>query len=169
MKNENNIISKIIIHKNLINKFKRDALFWYPHEHIQAILGKQRGDILYAYCLVNYSNVTRKMKHNLPLIYYALPDIEMVEDTHLTYLGGIHSHPGGPLYYSSIDRSSFLQPSIENTSIVNGYQCEFLQDKIMGIMQVSKLKHGCQYGIVFYNLLMQQIPYIISEVKNKGD
>lgn len=158
------IITEIVIHKSLLDKFKKDSLKYYPHEHIQAILGKQVGERLDVYTFYDLKVYKRIINKNETSIHYNAPEIE-IEDSEYKYFGNIHSHPDGPLECSEWDKEEFINRGEELFPIEKGVQLELLPEKIMGIFQINKLKNGCQWGIVFYNKRMERIPIIISELK----
>jgi len=160
-------ITEIVIHKSIIDKFKKAALNFYPKEHIQAVLGKQIGNRLNI-CAFYDMSVSKRINNKEEIsISYECPEIELEEGSPYKYFGNIHTHPGGPLKYSNWDAKEFLDRSINDLADVNKYQHELLSGKIMGIMQLNKVKNGCQYGIIFYNENLEIIPIIISETKEK--
>jgi proteasome lid subunit RPN8/RPN11 len=160
------MITEIVIHKSLIDEFKQDALGFYPHEHIQAILGRQFGSKLIVYAFYDLNNLERSKNEREVSIRFDAPEIE-IEDTKYKYFGNIHSHPDGPLKYSKWDAQEFVSRQEELIIYDRGYQVELLSEKIMGIMQINKLKAGCQWGIVFYNEDLEIIPLVISETSDK--
>jgi hypothetical protein len=161
------LITEIIIHASTITKFKKDSIKYYPKEHIQAILGIQTGSKLYVYAFYDMDVIKRTNDKKEISIDYRCPEIEIEEDSIYKYFGNIHTHPNGPLKYSNCDVKEFLDRSANDTIDYEKYQYELLPGKIMGIMQINKIKNGYQYGLIFYNENLENIPLIISEAKEK--
>ena len=159
------VIKQIIIHQYLLNKFKRKALKIYPNEHIQAILGKLSNDTLYINALVDLSGIEHIGSGDEVSVLYERPEIEIEYQTGLKYFGNIHSHPDGPLCHSKTDWHAFHESMHLDTIDGGGYQYEVLCEHVMGILQINKLKYGCQFGIIFYNTELEQITVLISETK----
>ena len=126
------IITEIVIHKSLLDKFKKDSLKYYPHEHIQAILGKQVGERLDVYTFYDLKVYKRIINKNETSIHYNAPEIE-IEDSEYKYFGNIHSHPDGPLECSEWDKEEFYsviisydvsgerQSEVKNQLLKKGY------------------------------------------------
>lgn len=161
-----NMINEIVIHKSLLDKFKKDALKYYPNEHIQAILGKQVNSRLDIYAFYDLTIYKRIINSKETSIHYDALEIE-IEDSDYKYFGTIHSHPDGPLECSDWDREEFIARGDELLPMERGYQLELLPEKVMGIFQINKLENGCQWGIVFYNKHLEKIPVIVSELRRK--
>ena len=156
------MIQRIIIHKSLIDSFKRKAVKMLPKETIVAILGKQVDDELYVYAFDSL-NIRRAWNTR---IEYEQPEEEMEAGTTLKYFGTLHSHSNGMLHLSEMDKKSFLECQSEYF-IFEDCEGEQLIDEIMGIMGIARRPKVIQYGIMFYNNALKPIELIISETIKK--
>jgi len=84
--------TKIVVDKKEEAKFRRRALAHYPYEHIEALWGEIRGEVLY---IVAFMAVDHKC--SLKTLRYEDQELDEHEDdakeAGLTFLGTIHSHP----------------------------------------------------------------------------
>lgn len=163
------MIKRIIIHKTLIDSFKRKALRAIPKEHIVAILGKLSTDheSLYAYAFdeIEITSQTDTAKH-VYLEYYQ-PEEEIEAGTTLKYYGTLHSHPRGSTAPSEQDKEDFRAHFNNENENFRQYVLEYLPDEIMGIMRVIKKNRVTQYALTFYNIDMTPLELYISESRKK--
>ena len=160
-------IRRILIHKSLIDSFKRQALKVMPHEHIVALLGRMVDDDLHI-CALDSVNIITSTSGPLKItLYYEHPEEEIEAGTNLKYFGTLHSHPNKSLDPSEDDKKDFLN-TFNNVEYSEGpHEGEYLPEQIMGIMSVTKKKKVHQYGIQFYNIDFELIDLIISENRPK--
>ncbi len=121
--------TRIIVDTKEEARFRRRALTHYPLEHLEALWGKVRGDILYIHAFV-------KVDHKPGHITLKYDDIELDEHAEdaaeigLEYLGTIHTHP-------NVDEARFgdidLEQSQDSSDAVMG---------ICGIQTTKKVKRG---------------------------
>jgi proteasome lid subunit RPN8/RPN11 len=84
--------TKIVVDKKEEAKFRRRALNCYPYEHIEALWGYVRGDVLYICAFM-------AMEHKVTIktIHYSDHELDDHEDdareAGLEFLGTIHTHP----------------------------------------------------------------------------
>lgn len=84
--------TKIVVDKKEEAKFRRRALACYPYEHIEALWGYVRGEVLYIVAFM-------AMEHKVSIkhIYYTDQELDDHEDdareAGLEFLGTIHTHP----------------------------------------------------------------------------
>ena len=160
-------IRRIVIHKSLIDSFKRKALKVMPHEHIVALLGRMVEKDLHICALDNINIVATRSGPLKITLQYDHPEEEIEAGTTLKYFGTLHSHPNKSLDPSNDDKKDFLN-TFNNVEYSEGqHEGEYLQDQIMGIMSVIKKKKVHQYGIQFYDIDLQPIDLIISENRPK--
>jgi len=163
------LIKKIVIHKKLIESFKAKALLANPYEYIEAIMGLQKKDCLYVYAFDEIQIINTINSRTYKEIQYCRPEEEVEAGTKYKYFGSIHSHPGSgcDLRPSRKDISDFLNQGQQETFWEGGSEGNCLTDQIMGIMGVHRKKKVIEYGMVFYNTLMEKIDVIISENRIK--
>jgi proteasome lid subunit RPN8/RPN11 len=84
--------TKIVVDKKEEEKFRRRALDHYPFEHIEALWGRVRGDVLYICAFM-------AMEHKVTIktIHYSDQELDDHEDdardAGMEFLGTIHTHP----------------------------------------------------------------------------
>lgn len=161
------MIKRVIIHKSLIDSFKKEAVKVLPWEYIVALLGKMKGDDLHIYAfdrleITSWTNGQRKAT-----LEYWQPEEEIEAGTSLKYFGTLHSHPYGTTEPSEDDKVDFRRIYNDGEYEDGKFAGEQLRDEIMGIMRVEKKKRVIQYGIAFYNIDLEPIEVIISETRKK--
>jgi len=161
------MIQRIIIHKTLVDSFKRKALKAFPHEHIVAILGKMVGNDLHVCALDELDEVETFNNSKYCFIQYYQPEEEIEAGTTLKYFGTLHSHPAGTLKPSEEDRHGFFKAYNEDSFEFQGHEGEQLCDQIMGIMRIVKLPKIIQHGLAFYDIDFKSLEILISEDRKK--
>ena len=159
------MIQQVIIHKRLVDEFKRRALAAMPYEHIVAVMGRQQGETLYVHALDVldvYSNVSNDKEI---AISYQQPEEEIEAGTTLKYFGTLHSHPNRALRPSKADIKDFREGPNSDFYSKGTWHGETLRDEIMGIMRVNKNKKVNQWGMVFYNIDLSPVELLIAENK----
>jgi|ERR1035438_2992397 proteasome lid subunit RPN8/RPN11 len=153
------MIERIIVHKTLIDSFKRKAVKALPNEIIVAVLGKMEKNDLHVYAFDKLEVV--KSKHTF--IQYEQPEEELEAGSDLKYFGTLHSHPNGTLHTSEDDRESFFNAHNSDHFMIEDHEGEQLMDEIMGIMGIVRKRKVIHYGIAFYNSEIKPIEVIFSE------
>lgn len=160
------IINQIVIHKKLLDKYKRDGLKKLPLEHLKAILGIVKNGTLYIHVLDDFEEVHASIVDGIARLEYELFE-EGFEDSTLTYYGSIHTHPEDTFTPSLTDIRDFRK-TYNGREIVSREGCiEYSQDIIMGIMEIFNHKGTYQWALQFYDIDMKIIPYRVSENKRK--
>ena len=163
------MIKRIVIHKKILESFKRKAVKAMPNEIIVAILGKmEKHDVLHIYALDTLEVVSSEVKTRVKILKYYQPEEEMEAGTTLKYFGTLHTHPDMAIEPSEADKKDFLEKF--NAEEINhmGTTWEYLPDEIMGILSFKRGKKVIQYTLAFYNIDFQQIQVTISEDKRKS-
>jgi proteasome lid subunit RPN8/RPN11 len=117
--------TRIVVDKKEEAKFRRRAMRSYPLEHIEALWGQVRGDILYicAFIRMDIERATVKT------LYYDEQEMDFHEEdareAGLHFLGTIHTHP-------NCDDTRFGDTDLENA--------QETQETVMGICAVTKNK-----------------------------
>lgn len=84
--------TKIVVDKKEEAKFRRRVLDRYPYEHMEALWGQIRGDVLYVCAFI-------RMEHQILVKHLKYDESELDEheedarEAGLEFLGTIHSHP----------------------------------------------------------------------------
>lgn len=159
------MIQQVVIHKRLVDAFKRRALAVMPHEHIVAVMGRQQGETLYVHAF-DVVDVFNKVSNDKEIaISYYQPEEEIEAGTTLKYFGTLHSHPNRALRPSKTDIKDFLEGHNSDFYPCGTWHGETLRDEIMGIMRVNKNKKVNQWGLVFYNIDLSPLELLIAENK----
>ena len=161
------MIKKIIIHKNILDSFKRKACKAMPHEIIAAILGKIEKDVLHICALDDIEVEVSVVRTRSKYLKYGQPEEEMEAGTNLKYYGTLHTHPNMTVDPSDDDKKDFLEKFNAEEYSSDGCSWEYLPDEIMGILSLVKKKKVMQYTLVFYNIDFTQIQVTTAEDKKK--
>jgi proteasome lid subunit RPN8/RPN11 len=163
------MIQRIIIHKSLIDSFKKTAIKALPWEYIVAVLGKMICDDLHVYAFDKINMDSWINDTNESTLHYWQPEEEVEAGSGLKYFGTLHSHPNGTTQPSECDIKDFRKKyNHGDYTDEEGFIGEELCDEIMGIMQVAKKKRVIHYGITFYNINLEPIEVIISETRKSN-
>lgn len=128
--------TKIVVDKNEEAKFRRRSLDRYPFEHIEALWGYVRGDVLYV-CAFMAMEHKATVKH----IHYEDQELDEHEEdareAGLEFLGTIHTHPDcTDNRFGDTD----LEMSQESNECIMGICAIETKRKIPGSKKVQKLK-----------------------------
>jgi proteasome lid subunit RPN8/RPN11 len=159
------MIERIVVHKSLVDSFKRKAAKAMPHEIIVAVLGKMANDELHIYAFDHIEVDSSVVGARRMMLQYGQPEEEMEAGTNLKYYGTLHSHPNSTTKPSDIDKKDFMEKFNAEEISQEGEVFEYLHDEIMGIMSLNKKTKVIQYGLVFYNIDFEPIEIIIAEDK----
>lgn len=161
------MIQRIIVHKSLIDSFKKKAIKAMPHEIIVAVLGKLVNDELHIYAFDEIEVEDSIVGSKRMVLKYWQPEEEMEAGTTLKYFGTLHSHPNCTVEPSEIDKKYFIEIFNAEEFLHEGFEWEYLHDEIMGIMSLKSRSKVVQYGLAFYNVDFEPIEVIISETKKE--
>jgi proteasome lid subunit RPN8/RPN11 len=159
------MIGRLIVHKSLIDSFKRKAVKAMPYEVIVAVLGKMVKNELHIYAFDTIEVETSISGARVMMLQYGQPEEEMEAGTTLKYYGTLHSHPNSDAVPSEIDKADFVEKFNGEAFTHDGLEWEYLRDEIMGIMSLSRKKSVIHYSLMFYNIDFEPIELIISETK----
>lgn len=159
------MIGRIIVHKSLIDSFKRKAVKAMPYEIIVAILGRMVKNELHIYAFDTIEVETSISGPRVMTLQYGQPEEEIEAGTNLKYFGTLHSHPNSDAVPSEADKKDFVEKFNAEEFSANGIALEFLRDEIMGIMSLRRKKSVIHYSLMFYNIDFEPIELIISETK----
>ncbi len=159
------MIQRIVVHKSLIDSFKKKAVKAMPHEIIVAVLGKIVKNELHIYATDTLEVETSIVGARRMMLQYNQPEEEIEAGTTLKYYGTLHSHPNSTVEPSNVDKADFVEKFNGEESIHAGIEYEYLRDEIMGIMSLRRKKSVVHYSLVFYNIDFEPIELIISENK----
>ncbi len=116
--------TRIVVDKKEEGKFRRRAIRHYPLEHMEALWGTVRGDILYIHAFI-------KVDHKPAARTISYDDTELDEheedaaEIGLVYLGTIHTHP-------NCEDTRFGDTDLE--------QSQDSSDAVMGICAIQTTK-----------------------------
>jgi proteasome lid subunit RPN8/RPN11 len=119
--------TRIVVDKKEEAKFRRRAMRSYPLEHIEALWGQIRGDILYicAFVRVDVETATKNA------LYYDEQEMDFHEEdareAGLHFLGTIHTHP-------DCEDTRFGDTDLENA--------QETQEIVMGIAAIRTIGEG---------------------------
>jgi proteasome lid subunit RPN8/RPN11 len=154
------MIKRIVVHKDVINAFKRRALKKYPNEYGEIILGKlSDNDTLHIYVFdrLNIFSATSSVLH------YGMPEEEVCEGHNLDFFGVIHTHINSLDGPSETDWHFFDYAVNEDHSILNDEEITTLNSYVIGILYLKKLKNVTHWSLYFYNINHEPIEIIYSE------
>jgi len=159
------MMQRIVVHKSLIDSFKRRAVKAMPYEIIVAVLGKMVKNELHIYAFDTIEVETSISGARVMTLQYGQPEEEIEAGTTLKYFGTLHSHPNSDAVPSEADKADFVEKFNAEEFSSDGIALEYLRDEIMGIMSLRRKKSVIHYSLVFYNIDFQPIELIISETK----